>query len=106
MACQISPESKIKQGNMNKLFKKLSFVTTAALFICAGVAVLKATTAAAAQGAQSTLYKVPNSTFIENPSGDSKVTVNDTSGSISTLQASINSARSAHAGSVIVITLK
>ncbi len=53
------------------------------------------------------LYTVPNTTFIENPSGDSGVvTINDASGSISTLQTSINNARSAHSSSIIVINLK
>jgi parallel beta-helix repeat protein len=91
---------------MNKLFSKLPPLTTTVLFICAGVAVLTAPTAVAQQGAQPTIYTVPNSTFIENPSGDSKVAVNDTSGSISTLQTSINNARSGNPNSIIVITLK
>ena len=59
----------------------------------------------AGQGTQRMLYTVPNSTFIENPSGDSVVTVSDTSGSISTLQTSINNARSANPNSIIVIQL-
>ncbi len=53
------------------------------------------------------LYTVPNATFIETPAGDSGVvTINDTSGSIATLQSSINSARSANPASIIVINLK
>lgn len=53
------------------------------------------------------LYAVPNSTFIESPSGDTNVvTINDTSGSISTLQTSINNARSANPNSIIVINLQ
>src|SRR5437016_13626672 len=91
---------------MNKLSDKLPPFTTTTLFLCAGLAVLTATTAVASQGAQPTIYTVPNSTFIEDPSGDSKVAVNDTSGSISTLQTSINNARSAHPGSILIITLK
>jgi len=79
---------------------------TSALLLCLGMFALTSTTAVATQGAQSTLYTVPNSTFIENPSGDSTVAVNDTSGSISTLQTSINNTRSAHPSSIIIITLK
>jgi hypothetical protein len=57
------------------------------------------------QGAGRMLYTVPNATFIEKPSGDSVVTVNDTSGSIATLQSSINNARSSNPNSIIVIHL-
>ena len=60
----------------------------------------------AGQGAGRMLYTVPNTTFIENPAGDSGVvTINDTSGSISTLQTLINNARSANPNSIIVIHL-
>jgi len=59
----------------------------------------------AGQGVQRMLYTVPNSSFIENPSSDSVVTINDTSGSIATLQALINNARSANPSSIIVIHL-
>src|SRR5581483_8226474 len=89
-----------------KLFKKLLPFTATALFICAGVAILTANAAIASQGTQPMLYTVPNNTFIENPSGDSTVAVNDTSGSISTLQTSINNARSAHPSSILIVTLK
>jgi parallel beta-helix repeat protein len=51
------------------------------------------------------LYVPPNSPFVENPSGDSIVTVNDVSGSIATLQNSINSARSGNPNSVLIIRL-
>jgi autotransporter-associated beta strand protein/parallel beta-helix repeat protein len=61
--------------------------------------------AIAGQGAQRMLYTVPNNSFIENPSGDSTVTINDISGSIATLQTLINSARSANPGSIIIIHL-
>src|ERR1051325_5388501 len=61
--------------------------------------------ARAAQGVVRMLYTVPNTTFIENPAGDSTVTINDTSGSIATLQTSINNARSANPNSIIVIHL-
>ena len=50
----------------------------------------------AGQGAGRMLYTVPNSSFIQNPSGDSVVTVNDSSGSIATLQTAINNARAAN----------
>src|SRR5580658_8845427 len=59
----------------------------------------------AGQGASRMLYTVPNSTFIENVSGDSDVTINDTSGSISTLQSLINNARSANPASIIIVHL-
>ena len=59
----------------------------------------------AKQGAVRALYTVPNTTFIEQPTGESVVTINDTSGSISSLQAAIDNARSANPGNVIVIHL-
>jgi parallel beta-helix repeat protein len=75
--------------------------------ICLGVFLALMDTAFAGQGVQRMLYTVPNSTFIENPSGDSGVvTINDTSGSISTLQTSINNARSSNPNSIIVIDLQ
>jgi parallel beta-helix repeat protein len=58
-----------------------------------------------AQGATRMLYSAPNSGFIMNPSGDSLVTINDTSASVATLQAAINSARSANPNSILVIRL-
>ncbi len=51
------------------------------------------------------LYTAPNMTFIMAKSGDHAVTVADSSGSIATLQTSINNARSANPTNVIVITL-
>src|SRR6185437_11140117 len=75
--------------------------------ICLGVFLALMDTAFAGQGVQRMLYTVPNSTFIENPSGETGVvTINDTSGSISTLQTSINNARTANPNSIIVINLK
>jgi len=75
--------------------------------LISSIAVALATGIASAEpGAVRMLYTVPNSTFIENPSGDSGVvTINDTSGSVATLQASINNARSANPNSIIVIHL-
>ena len=59
----------------------------------------------AGQGAGRMLYTVSTNTFIENTSGDSTVTINDTSGSIPTLQSLINNARSANPSSIIIIHL-
>jgi autotransporter-associated beta strand protein/parallel beta-helix repeat protein len=59
----------------------------------------------AGQGARRMLYTVPNNTFIENVSGDNVVTVNDSSGSISTLQTLINNARAANPNYVLIIHL-
>jgi hypothetical protein len=59
----------------------------------------------AGQGVQRMLYTTPNSAFVEKISGETVVTVNDTSGSVSTLQTSINTARSANPTNVIVIRL-
>jgi hypothetical protein len=68
--------------------------------------VISETIAHAGQGAGRMLYTVPNSSFIENPAGDSGVkTINDTSGSIATLQASINTTRSTYPSSIIVVLL-
>ena len=75
------------------------------LIYCTGLFLLPVHFALAGQGVQRMLYTSPNTTFIEQPSGDSVVTVSDTSGSISTLQTSINNARSANPNSVIVIQL-
>ena len=66
---------------------------------------LLAATACAKQGAVRTLYTAPNTAFVEQPSGETVITVNDTSGSIATLQAEINNARSANPGNVIAIHL-
>src|SRR3984885_11999530 len=71
----------------------------AALVLCA------ASVAVAGQGASRMLHTVSNSTFVENPAGDSVVTINDPSGSIATLQVLINNARSANPNSIIVIQL-
>jgi len=61
--------------------------------------------ALAGQGVGRMLYTVPNSAFVENPSGDNEVGIDDTSGSISTLQTLINNARAASPGSIIIIHL-
>src|SRR5215472_9697299 len=67
--------------------------------------IVSATTVLAKQGAVRTLYTTPNTAFVEQPSGESVVTVNDTSGSISSLQAEIDTARNANPANVIVIHL-
>jgi parallel beta-helix repeat protein len=59
----------------------------------------------ASQGVQRLLYTSPNSTFVSQPTGEVLVTVNDTSGSIATLQTEINNARTANPSNVIVINL-
>jgi len=60
----------------------------------------------AGQGVGRMLYTVPNSSFIENPAGDSAVkTINDTSGSIATLQTLLNNTRSSYPTNIIVIRL-
>ncbi len=59
----------------------------------------------AGQGAGRMLYTVPNNSFIENVSGDNEVTISDTSGSVSTLQALINNARIANPGYILIIHL-
>lgn len=61
--------------------------------------------ALAGQGAGRMLYTVPNSAFVENPSGDNTVSIDDSSGSISTLQTLINNARGANPNDIIVIHL-
>lgn len=68
-------------------------------------ATLATSQALAGQGAQRILYTVPNSTFIEDPSGDNVVTINDTSGSIATLQTAMNNARNNNQNAVIAIHL-
>jgi parallel beta-helix repeat protein len=57
-------------------------------------------------GVTGTLYTVPNGTFYQQPTGETVTTINDTSGSISTLQAAINSARTANATRFLIINLK
>ncbi len=51
------------------------------------------------------LYTSPNMSFVEQVSSEVVVNVNDTSGSVATLQAGINSARAANPTNVIVIRL-
>jgi len=58
------------------------------------------------QGVVRMLYSMPNGSFVETTSSDTVVTINDTSGSISTVQAAINSARSANASAIIEVYLQ
>jgi autotransporter-associated beta strand protein/parallel beta-helix repeat protein len=51
-------------------------------------------------------YTVPNSTYVQQPSGEVLTTINDASGSIATLQAAINAARISNPSRQIMIKLK
>lgn len=52
------------------------------------------------------LYTVPHLSFIQNPNGDTNVvTINDSSGSVATVQTLINNARSANPNAWIIIHL-
>ncbi len=57
-------------------------------------------------GVKTGLYSVPNSTFYQQTSGETVVTINDTSGSISVLQGLIDAARVANPTKIIIINLK
>ncbi|HXF10695.1 MAG TPA: hypothetical protein VN625_07925, partial [Desulfuromonadaceae bacterium] len=59
----------------------------------------------AGQGAQRMLYTSPNTKFINASGGDHAVAINDASGSIATLQASITNARAANPTNIIIVTL-
>ena len=73
--------------------------------LCLTALIFKTPALFAGQGAQRMLYTVPNNSFIQNPAGDSAVTINDASASIATLQTAINNARTANPNSIIVIRL-
>src|SRR4051812_46741127 len=92
----------ILKNNMPSLSKPFAVL----LLLTAAISMNPQTPLWAGQGAVRQLYAVPNTTFIENPAGDAGVvTINDVSGSIATLQTSINNARSSNPGSIIVIHL-
>ena len=59
----------------------------------------------AGQGASRMLYATPNMNFVEQVSGEVVTNINDASGSISTLQTTINNVRAANPTNVIVIRL-
>jgi hypothetical protein len=67
--------------------------------------VVQAVAGLAGQGTGRLLYTAPSGTFIEDPDGDRVVTVNDGSGSIATLQASIDRAHSANPDAFVVVRL-
>lgn len=66
---------------------------------------LMADRALAGQGAVRMLYSAPNMSFVEQPSGEVVTNINDASGSIATLQTTINNVRAANPTNVIVIRL-
>ena len=57
------------------------------------------------EGVMTPSYVVSNATFVQQ-SGETVTTINDTSGSIATVQTAINSARTANASRLIVVNLK
>ena len=57
------------------------------------------------EGVMTPSYVVPNAAFVQQ-SGETVTTINDTSGSIATVQTAINSARTANASRLIVVNLK
>src|ERR1043165_9531899 len=67
--------------------------------------VLVAANALGGQGAGRMLYTSPNTSFVEKKTGETLVTINDASGSISTVQTSINNARASNPTNVLVIRL-
>src|SRR5579859_1937552 len=87
-----------KNADLYSALSKSIFISIIALAFLASAAYAK-------QGAVRALYTVPNTTFIEQPAGENVVTINDTSGSISSLQSAIDNARSANPSNVIVIHL-
>ena len=58
------------------------------------------------QGAGPALYTAPDNKFVEQPTGEQVVTINDTTGTIAGLQAAIDGARTSNASGVLVIHLK
>ena len=68
-------------------------------------ALLPASRSFAGQGAVRMLYTTPNMPFIEQVTGEVVTNINDASGSVSTLQTTINNVRAANPTNVIVIHL-
>jgi parallel beta-helix repeat protein len=81
------------------------FFLPTAFLIGALAALAPAAAMFAGQGAVRMLYTSPNMNFIEKTSGEVVINVNDASGSISTLQAAINSARASNPTNVVIIRL-
>lgn len=75
------------------------------LLFALAASIIAASQAFGGQGAVRMLYTVPNSGFVESPSGDNIVSISDTSGSLATLQTLINNARASNPGAIIVIHL-
>ena len=75
------------------------------LAVAVVTASLAASRALAGQGAVRMLYTSPNMGFVEQPSGEVVTNINDASGSITTLQTTINNVRAANPTTVIVIRL-
>jgi parallel beta-helix repeat protein len=86
-----------KRANSNRSLLQSPFILSAII--------LTSVSLFASQGAGRLLYTVPNTTFIEQPSDESVVTINDSTRSIAAVQAAIDSARTANADKVIVIHL-
>ena len=62
--------------------------------------------ASAQQGPRENFHTFPNSTFFQQPVGESAITINDTAGSISALQGLIDAARATDPDKIIVIKLQ
>ncbi len=60
----------------------------------------------AAPGLADYVYTLPNGEFVQNVAGDDVVTLNDTTGSISSLQSAIDSARTSNPTAFLRIFLK
>src|SRR4051812_20982245 len=80
-------------------------IRTTCLCLVVVIATLGCVETVAGQGSGRMLYTAPNTSFVENRTNEVLVTLNDSSGSIATLQAAINNARSANPANVIVIRL-
>jgi autotransporter-associated beta strand protein/parallel beta-helix repeat protein len=75
------------------------------VLVWAAMTLLPMGNAFAGQGAVRMLYTSPNMKFVEKTSGEVIISINDSSGSISTLQTAINAARASNPTNVIVIRL-
>jgi len=73
---------------------------------CAIVLLICLHSAVAAPGLRANFYALPNAGFIQTESGDGEVILEDFSGSIATLQAAINQARSDYPEAFLLIRLK
>src|SRR6185369_5674370 len=96
------PDPALSGAPMNTFFTRLRRLGR---FTIAAVALALPAAALAGQGVARMLYTVPNNTFIEKRTGETVVTINDASGSISSVQIALNNARSANPTAVIVVRL-